>query len=88
MTTTHLRFDNEEVNEIQDLLESCGNDETMDIGVIDGFFTALSVLKNPRPDEAVIPYLFGARAHVGTRAIECLPFDSFGYAHLDEAELV
>ena len=58
MTTTHLRFDNEEVNEIQDLLESCGNDETMDIGVIDGFFTALSVLKNPRPDEVVIPYLF------------------------------
>ena len=58
MTTTHLRFDNEEVNEIQDLLESCGNDETMDIGVIDGFFTALSVLKNPRPDDVVIPYLF------------------------------
>lgn len=39
-------------------------------------------------DCPVIPYLFGARAHVGTRAIECLPFDSFGYAHLDEAELV
>lgn len=58
MTTTHLRFDNEEVNEIQDLLESCGNDETMDIGVIDGFFTALAVLKNPRPDKVVIPYLF------------------------------
>lgn len=38
-------------------------------------------------DCPVIPYIFGARAHVGTRAIECLPFDSFGCACLDEAEL-
>lgn len=38
-------------------------------------------------DCPVIPYIFGAHAHVGTRAIERLPFDSFGRACLDEALL-
>lgn len=38
-------------------------------------------------DCPVIPYLFGARAHVGARTVERLPFDATGVARIAKAEL-
>ncbi|MBM6756474.1 ABC transporter substrate-binding protein [Collinsella tanakaei] len=38
-------------------------------------------------DMPVIPYIFGAHAVVGSRQVEKLLIDPYGYAHLGEAEL-
>lgn len=60
MAQTQLLFDDAEVEEIQSLLDTYGTDETMDIGIIDGTLAALALLKQPLPDEEVLPYLFSA----------------------------
>lgn len=60
MTTTHLVFDNEKIDELQTLLDTLGTEETCDLGLMDGVFTALALLKTPAPDEEVLPYLFSS----------------------------